>query len=52
MAKSSTAERDTPAEKLKTTVGNMDLADKLMTNALVQMCLAFEVAKSSGKEKK
>ena len=51
MSKNAVA-RDTPTEKLKTTVSNMDFADKLMTNALVQMCLAFEAAKASGKEKK
>lgn len=39
--------RDVPPEKLKAAIASMSLADKLMTSGLVQIKLAFEVAKSA-----
>lgn len=49
MNERNTRVRDVPPEKVKAAVAGMSLADKLFTNAVMQMGLAFEAAKSSGK---
>lgn len=43
-------ERDVSPQELKKAINNMDFADKLFINAVMQMGLAFEAAKAMGKQ--
>ena len=43
-------ERDISPQELKKAINNMDFADKLFINAIMQMGLAFEAAKAMGKQ--
>lgn len=43
-------ERDVSPQELKKAINNLDFADKLFINAVMQMGLAFEAAKAMGKQ--
>lgn len=43
-------ERDVSPKELKKAIDNLDFADKLFINAIMQMGLAFEAAKAMGKQ--
>ena len=47
--KENTTVRDVAPEKVKTAVAGMSFEDKLFTNALMQMGLAYEAAKNKGR---
>ena len=49
MNKKNTRVRDVPPESIKAVVANMGFADKLMASGLMQIMLAFEAAKATGK---
>ena len=43
-------DRDVSPKELKKAIDNLDFADKLFINAVMQMGLAFEAAKAMGKQ--